>query len=556
MYYRTNIQSGSNLPIIDKVGAAAAAYSIGDDLNSAYTGNVIAVSRTGDSAIQSFGFTTGLDGVRYVDFEAVRLWVVAGGGTQNGQIQTIFDQSGNGNNMIQNTVSRRPFIVVSGVLVTNDGVVCARFNSGVVMFMTATSVASPTTGAFLLAIAKPESSDTNIRALVSDSIANNRAFILAQTNPTRMGLYASELGVTNSNFIAPVAGLNYYGGQINGESSKFYVGNDYASGTLPSTIFASSANLQIGTFDSTPISTKNFVGLFRTYVQWNNSMVGKESDIRNWAKKRLTTIPLPTPSTINVFLVGGQSNTNGEVSTATGGTPAYLTDNLVDGVKVFNGTSIIDYSLTAASAGQSGNGRNWSVTATGNNWSFVHVALKKISDSIGNVVACQVTQGGSILNEQASSDPLFGSWGTDFGSIPGGTPSLLSALETRFNTMKEYCRLFNITINLRGFIWHQGEADRFNPADVNYETNFNDLVDYVRNFTSSPSLPFFYGTVPSTSSSYNATVRAAHLAVAAAKSDMYCRDNNGYTFIDGLHFDAASCITFGEWVEIQYTTNY
>jgi len=238
-------------------------------------------------------------------------------------------------------------------------------------------------------------------------------------------------------------------------------------------------------------------------------MSGKESIIGTWAKSKLPSIPLPTASTINVFLVAGQSNTNGEVSTATGGTPAYLTDNVVDGVKVFNGTSIIDYSLTAASAGQSGNGRNWSVAATGNMFSFVHVALKLINDTLGNVVACQVTQGGSILNAQASSDPLFGSWSTDFANIPGGTPSLLTALENRYNLMMAHCGLFNITVNVRGILWHQGEADRFSPAAENYEGNWGDFIDYVRNMVGVPNLPVFHGTIPATSSSYNATVRAA-----------------------------------------------
>lgn len=257
------------------------------------------------------------------------------------------------------------------------------------------------------------------------------------------------------------------------------------------------------------------------------------------------------PIEINLILMAGQSNAEGRVTKSTDGTPNYLTDGLLDGVKMWNGSSIVNYDI--ATTGPTGNGSAWSNAGTSTNrWGPYHVAMKEIADEVSNVVVCQVSVGGSVLDSQASLVATRGSWSDRFESIPGGTPKLLQAFEARYSSLMNYCQANNITVNLIGMIWHQGEADaEVSGAATVYENNWTDFVAYIRGMTGVADLPIWYGTVPAASTKYDATIRSAQLSVADGDGNLHCRDNDDLTFQDGLHFDAASCITFGQWVSAQ-----
>lgn len=187
-------------------------------------------------------------------------------------------------------------------------------------------------------------------------------------------------------------------------------------------------------------------------------------------------------------------------------------------------------------------------------FSFAHVALHNINQAIRNVCVCQVSEGGTCIAPVANVDK--GSWSADYDLIPVGTPKLLQELENRYNDLIAYCSANNITVNVKGLLWHQGEEDFTQGEDANYAVNFSAMITKIRSFTGNATLPIFYGTVNDDSTKYSATIRASHLAFAAGDNNAYCRDNNDLTMFDTLHFDAESCVTFGEWVYNQYVDNY
>jgi hypothetical protein len=104
---------GGYTPLFTTVGGAAFGYSL-RRLSSTAT-NCIRVRRSGDSAEFDFGFVN-----NYLDTASLIAFCIAGGGTQNGNVVTWYDQSGNNYHVTNATPAQQPTIVTSGVL-TTDG---------------------------------------------------------------------------------------------------------------------------------------------------------------------------------------------------------------------------------------------------------------------------------------------------------------------------------------------------------------------------------------------------------------------------------------------------
>ncbi|MBE0379172.1 sialate O-acetylesterase [Pseudoalteromonas prydzensis] len=265
------------------------------------------------------------------------------------------------------------------------------------------------------------------------------------------------------------------------------------------------------------------------------------TDFHNRVDSYLTKNLLP--SEINLFIVFGQSNTDGRVNIADG--PALLQDSKVDNVKVWNGQDITNYALN--NTGKEGNGSSWVTSQTTNKFSFAHVALKNIAETMDNVVVCQVTSGGTALSPAAYAR---GSWCPNYNEIPDGTPRLLEDLVTRIGNLMAFCARNNIVINFKAIIAHQGESDSQRRYDdpALYGARWSDVINILRGVAEDPELPVIYGTVPSSSLWYDATIRQAHLDFAANDPNAYCRDNENISmFSDDLHFDAPGSVEFGEW---------
>lgn len=246
--------------------------------------------------------------------------------------------------------------------------------------------------------------------------------------------------------------------------------------------------------------------------------------------------PEPTYD-LNVFLVGGQSNSAGRALAADG--PAYISSGIVDGVSNY------DYQNTVYDLSQGVlTGRD---TAANGRFAFNHVAMSLASNDINDVVAVTVAVGNTILYANNFGN---GSYNADYDAIPVGTRRCLQELELKYNAFVNWAESKGLTYKVQGLIWHQGESDAVSvpQAITEYGANWAALVAKVRSFVSDAQMPVFYGTIPIASADYNLTIRNAMLNYAAGDANAYCRDNNDLTLLDAYHFDAPSNIVFGEWV--------
>ena len=244
---------------------------------------------------------------------------------------------------------------------------------------------------------------------------------------------------------------------------------------------------------------------------------------------------------INVFLVAGQSNTDGRNSATDPSAPEWIKDGILDNVQVWNGKELTQYNLDIIS--KTGNGSSWVNNMSQMKFSYAHIALKLVADKMKNVVVCQVSEGGTAINPRPNAR---GSWNANYSLLDSDTPKLLMDLEERFNALKAYCAANRIKMNVHGLIWHQGESDSFEQADIDaYSANWSGVIYKIREFTGKPYLPIFCGTIPNTSSCYSEQIRNVQMNIS---TDVYCRDNNDLTMFDGVHFDHASSIRFGEWM--------
>ena len=102
--------SGAAPKLLDTVGGAAVAYSL-RLLNNSYGGNAINVRRDSDNAEANIGFAGG-----ELDTKALSDHC----GSANGFVDTWFDQSGNGNDAVQEDATNQSQIVSSGTINTDS----------------------------------------------------------------------------------------------------------------------------------------------------------------------------------------------------------------------------------------------------------------------------------------------------------------------------------------------------------------------------------------------------------------------------------------------------
>ena len=96
--------------LLDDYSGATAAYSL-RKLRQAYTGGAIVVRRSSDNTTASIGF----DSSGNLN-ETALLAFVGTGGTDNGYVVSMYDQTGNGNILTQTATSSQPQIVSAGVV--------------------------------------------------------------------------------------------------------------------------------------------------------------------------------------------------------------------------------------------------------------------------------------------------------------------------------------------------------------------------------------------------------------------------------------------------------
>ena len=115
-------------PLLDTYTGAAVAYSL-RKLRTAYTGSAVRIRRASDHAETDIGF----DVSNNLDTSAISTFC----GNSNGFVEIWYDQSGNVNNVIQETQANQPQIYDGSAVITENGKAALDFDGD---FMTAGSI--------------------------------------------------------------------------------------------------------------------------------------------------------------------------------------------------------------------------------------------------------------------------------------------------------------------------------------------------------------------------------------------------------------------------------
>jgi len=163
----------------------------------------------------------------------------------------------------------------------------------------------------------------------------------------------------------------------------------------------------------------------------------------------------------DIYIICAQSNGQGvlPISNAPAGV---FTGNLLNGVKVWNGTTVVDFNCT--SVGSSGNGHTWVGvgSSSSGNYAWPHLACYEMAQRGQSPLIIAVTEGGSALR---LATVLNGSHNTDVATLAGTyptTPILHTALVDRYDACIAALDLAGDTYTIRGVFWDQEEADSDN----------------------------------------------------------------------------------------------
>ena len=250
-------------------------------------------------------------------------------------------------------------------------------------------------------------------------------------------------------------------------------------------------------------------------------------------------VTTPIDNNFDLFIVAGQSNTDGRVLFADA--PSWLDQSnpINPNVKVWNSidNQFNQFELGVDTGSNLPNTTNWAYDLI-----FTHQYVEHYNRPLYLV---KRTKGGTPI--YIDLDNIKGSWNIDFANIPDGFAKLLLELHERYDAAKAFANSVGKSFNLKGILWHQGEGD-YGIVDAynNYETNFSNVISYIRNvITDDPTLPIIFGSISHVSAQYNAIVETAQFNVAANDDNAYIVDMSSGTLLDAYHFDATSTTYLG-----------
>lgn len=235
-------------------------------------------------------------------------------------------------------------------------------------------------------------------------------------------------------------------------------------------------------------------------------------------------------ATINVFLLGGQSNMDGRADAT------LLTNNFL------SQTDVLFYSNSA------GNTLTTLKPRTDNQFgpeiTFGRaMADYYSSDPTQQVALVKNAVGGTNLYSQWAADGTSGSAndGSNYKSFQSTVTNALNALRAAHP---------GEAIVIRGMIWMQGESDAVATYSVQYQANLANFINDIR-LTYGADLPFVIGGLSNYQTSLNTTyrndVRAGQEAVADGDPLTGIVNTNGFQLkSDNLHWDAIGQQQLGE----------
>ena len=249
---------GSFVGLLDDYPNASAAYSL-RALNSAYTGPLIAVRRSSDNATQDI--YAKYDGS--LDADSLLTFV----GSGDGFVSVWYDQSGQGNNVTQDSASNQPKIVNSGAVelkngkptINKDGLLkgfngsaLSLYNSyGFSNFSVATNN-EVSVGGILISTANINTQGFNI---FSDTRTPQERHIVIQQAPTVVADLSKQYFAGDQVLLSSFCDLS-------GNLSAFDNNNVGGTTNIPSIDFINNA-FNIG---YSPLGTQNFNGLFQEVI--------------------------------------------------------------------------------------------------------------------------------------------------------------------------------------------------------------------------------------------------------------------------------------------------
>lgn len=222
------------------------------------------------------------------------------------------------------------------------------------------------------------------------------------------------------------------------------------------------------------------------------------------------------------IIVAGQSNTEGRVPLASDPPSWYVSDgspSALTNVKRWN------------------NGpKNWDNLPAPALWAYDFHVLHELANYLSdNVYVIKRAKGGTAISTKGIDGGGF--WDPYFENVTTGLV-LTKEFERYIREAMKSADFSNIEI--KAFLWHQGESDSTTLAAEEYYRNLKNLISYIRGVVGNPKLPVIFGTISHSSAQYNATVEAAQIKIANEDEYTYCIDMSAGTLLDSWHFDGQS----------------
>ncbi|MBV4356808.1 sialate O-acetylesterase [Pinibacter aurantiacus] len=261
----------------------------------------------------------------------------------------------------------------------------------------------------------------------------------------------------------------------------------------------------------------------------------------NWFSNRHYVPSSQIPEdTIDVYLVGGQSNADGRVFSQY---PDFVKNKKVDSVYVWErkqkefGT----YQLGPGSEYLSG-----SDVKNSNAFSFDIIALKQLQRKENkNIYIIKRTKGNTSV--AAKTPGTTGSWHYPVSDTMS-KPILLEEFKKEIQDCVEQLAAHKKTVRFKALLWHQGEGDYQPPFDAQYFENTKAIFEQIRLYSGNQNLPIILGSISHKSAQFSGVVEASQKKLAETDSNIHLIDLSNETLQDPYHFDYNAIMNFGNKV--------
>lgn len=232
------------------------------------------------------------------------------------------------------------------------------------------------------------------------------------------------------------------------------------------------------------------------------------------------------------IITAGQSNTEGRVPLSTSPPSWYLGEGspaTLPTVKHWKNST-----------------QSWGTWSIPNNWAYDTQVYHELTDFLSqDIYVIKLAKGGTAISELAHStkdcwQPIF----EKVEAVNSSKGKLTKEFEQYIREAMVSSEFSNIEI--KAFLWHQGESDFSSPENADYYQNFKNLISYVRGVLNNPILPIVFGTISHASAQYSSVVEAAQLAIAAEDEHAYVVDMQNGTLLDPFHFDGVTSESLGQ----------